>query len=71
MYNIQGCDDYPVYLISDNRELVILLETGNKNDENEGLKSLLGFRCNSSPFAKRMTSMFDHLWDIGASNCSS
>lgn len=54
---------YPVYLISDKKELVILLETGNKNDASESMKSLLGFWCNSTPFATRMTSMFDYLWD--------
>ncbi len=54
---------YPVFLISDKKEIITLIETGNRNMKLEAGKGPLGFWCTSLPFSTRMNMLFDFIWD--------
>ncbi len=54
---------YPVFLVSDKSELIVVMDTGSRNSDTETTKVTLGFWCSSIPFATRMASMFDYIWE--------
>lgn len=54
---------YPMFLVKDGLEVVMLMEVGNRAMEPKKRKGPMGFWCISPSYAKRMKLLFDFVWE--------